>query len=180
MGAMNRSAAAALVPLLLCGIVFSNHLRPWVPETVAGLNLWRILAVTCGVWLFYLALTTDTPVATRRLSRAQVECLACGHHTALADWMRRGTCPGCRDSRYEFVGPPAWRTAQYLPGAVRLPGAAPSAAPPTPIARRPHKPAGRLLQPVDLARTRLGLAEQKRVRSRVADVLVERRKVVRI
>jgi len=177
---MNRTAAAAVIPVLLCGIVFSNRLCPWVPETVAGINLWRILAICFGVYLFYLSITTHQPVGGRRISRAGVECLGCGHQTDLASWMKRGACPSCGAHEYEFAGQPAWRNAQYLPGSVKLPETAPVAAPPTPISRRPHKPQGRLLQPVEVYRTRLGLAEQRRVRSRVADVLVERRKVVRI
>ena len=177
---MSRSAAAILVPILFLGIVISNHLHPWVPESAHGVNLWRILAVTLGVYLFYLAITTHTPAAARRLGRAKVCCLACDREFELAAWMRRGRCPHCRGGEYEFVGRPAWRNAKYLPGAIKLPTPAPTPAPPTPIARRPSKPRGRLLQPVEMARCRLGIAEQRRVRSRVADVLVERRKVVRV
>lgn len=177
---MNRTVATAIIPTLLFGIVFTNHFWAWVPETVAGLNLWRIMAVCFGLWLFCVALFSHHPVAGRRLARARVECLSCGAEVEIADWMRRGACRACGGSDYEFVGRPAWRNAQYLPGAVKLPDAAPAPEPPTPIARPAHKPRGRLLQPVDLARTRLGLAEQRRVRSRVADVLVERRKVARV
>ncbi len=176
----HQTGLGVVVAVLLVGILVSQQMWHWLPASSGGLPLWRIVAICFAVWLFYLGFTAGSSKRWLKLARAEVRCGACGEVTVLATWQSKGRCPACGHDIYEYVGGVENRYAQVLPGAVELAPPAPPPDPRTPVARPKHRPHGRLLDPLELARTRLGMAERKRVRGRLTQVLVDRDKVFRV
>lgn len=174
---MARGLMSLTIPAMLLGIVGSQYLFHWIPESAGGLNLWRVLSACLGLYLFVLAFSTEAR-SRRNLGRRPVSCLGCGEETDLATWDAGHGCPSCGHEAYEFAHA-GTRFARYLPGAVVLDPPAPPPAPPTPISRPPRRQR-RLQQPMEIARTRLGLAAQRRIRSRIDYVMVDHRAVLRV
>lgn len=177
----SRSLLALVIGVLLVVMIVGQRLFGWLPADAGGLNTQRIVGLCLVVFLLYLATTREVRPPRRLRGESLVVCARCETQTTELEWHTRGACPACGGSTYEYAGRPATLFARYLPGQVEVTEeTVPEPAEPTPVARRPRPPVGRLEAPVELARTRLGRRAQRRIRERLTESMAARDAVLRI